>query len=209
MIVIDCKTEEYAKESLKQWDYGQEVLLTGLEIQTETIEVHFALRGENEALIVIGTVDDGDITAKIPNELLRAGKNIIVYVYVTAPNFGKTTYEVEIEVKRRAKPQDYDAPDEQDLLRQIIAKLNKKGDKLQLEENRLQLFSEENLLSEVELPEGGGTAVEIESITGPEIDEIMKGEKKHAKKKGNKSCSTGSRKKVSGSGGACTPGTEK
>ena len=38
MIVIDCKTEEYAKESLKQWDYGQEVLLTGLEIQTETIE---------------------------------------------------------------------------------------------------------------------------------------------------------------------------
>lgn len=178
MIIIDCKTEEYAKESLKQWDYGQEVLLTGLEIQTETIEVHFALRGENEALIVIGTVDDGDITAKIPNELLRAGKNIIVYVYVTAPNFGKTTYEAEIEVERRAKPQDYDAPDEQDLLRQVIAKLNKKGDRLQLEENRLQLFSEENLLSEVELPEGGGTAVEIESITGPEIDEIMKGEKK-------------------------------
>lgn len=88
---------------------------------------------------------------------------------------------MEIEVKRRAKPQDYDAPDEQDLLRQIIAKLNKKGDKLQLEENRLQLFSEENLLSEVELPEGGGTAVEIESITGPEIDEIMKGEKKTCK----------------------------
>ena len=40
----------------------------------------------------------------------------------------------------------------------------------------MQLFSGENLLSEVELPEGGGSeTVEIESITNPEIDEIMKG----------------------------------
>lgn len=40
----------------------------------------------------------------------------------------------------------------------------------------MQLFSGENLLSEVELPEGGGGGtVEIESITNPEIDEIMKG----------------------------------
>lgn len=74
MIVIDCKNENYAKESLTQWDYGQEVLLSGLEVERETIEVHFALRGENTALIVIGTVQGGDITAKIPNELLRAGK---------------------------------------------------------------------------------------------------------------------------------------
>ena len=58
----------------------------------------------------------------------------------------------------------------------VLEQLNKKGDRLQLEENRMQLFSGENLLSEVELPEGGGGGtVEIESITNPEIDEIMKG----------------------------------
>ena len=174
MIVIDCKTEEYAKESLKQWDYGQEVLLTGLEIQTETIEVHFALLGENEAPIVIGTVKDGDITAKIPNELLRAGKNIIVYVYVTAPNFGKTTYEAEIEVKKRAKPKDYDAPDEQDLLRQIISELDTKADDIELEGNELQLMSKKKGIgSKIRLPSGGG---DVTSITNQEIDEIMKGE---------------------------------
>lgn len=174
MIVINCKTEEYAKESLKQWDYGQEVLLTGLEIQTETIEVHFALRGENEAPIVIGTVKDGDITAKIPNELLRAGKNIIVYVYVTAPNFGKTTYEAEIEVKKRAKPKDYDAPDEQDLLRQIISELDTKADDIELEGNELQLMSKKKGIgSKIRLPSGGG---DVTSITNQEIDEIMKGE---------------------------------
>ena len=45
-----------------------------------------------------------------------------------------------------------------------------------MEENRLQLFSGENLLSEAELPESGGSGtVEIGSITNPEIDEIMKG----------------------------------
>lgn len=174
MIVIDCKTEEYSKESLKQWDYGQEVLLTGLEIQTETIEVHFALRGENEALIVIGTVKDEDITAKIPNELLRAGKNIMVYVYVTAPNFGKTTYEAEIEVKKRAKPKDYDAPDEQDLLRQIISELDTKADDIELEGNELQLLSKKKGIgSKIRLPSGGG---DVTSITNQEIDEIMKGE---------------------------------
>lgn len=45
-----------------------------------------------------------------------------------------------------------------------------------MEENRMQLFSGKNLLSEVELPNGGDSGtVEIESITNPEIDEIMKG----------------------------------
>lgn len=174
MIVIDCATEGYAKESLKQWDYGQEVLLTGLEIQTETIEVHFAIRGENEALIVIGMVKDGDIIAKIPNELLRVGRNIIVYVYATAPNFGKTTYEAEIEVKKRAKPQDYDAPDEQNLLRQIIAELDAKADDIELEGSELQLMSKKKGIgSKVRLPSGSG---DVMSITNQEIDEIMKGE---------------------------------
>ncbi|MBS5763606.1 MAG: hypothetical protein KHW68_08880 [Lachnospiraceae bacterium] len=174
MIVIDCKNENYAKESLTQWDYGQEVLLSGLEVDRETIEVHFALRGENTALIVIGTVQGGDVTAKIPNELLRAGKNLMVYVYLTLPNFGKTTYKAEIEVKKRAKPQDYDAPDEQDLLRQILSELDTKADDMKMEENELQLMSKKKGIgSRIRLPSGSG---DMTSITNQEIDEIMKGE---------------------------------
>lgn len=174
MILIDCKKENYAKESLMQWDYGQEVMLTGLEIERETMEVHFALRGESDALIVVGTVQDGNIRVKIPNVLLRAGKNLMVYVYLTMPNFGKTTYKAEIEVKKRAKPQDYDAPDEQDLLRQILAALDLKADDMKLEGNELQLMAKKKGIgSKVRLPSGNG---DVASITNQEIDEIMKGE---------------------------------
>ena len=162
MIVIDCKKENYAKESLIQWDYGQEVMLIGLEIERETIEVHFAIRGENTALIVIGTVREGNIIAKIPNELLRAGRNLMVYVYLTLPNFGKTTYRAEIEVKKRAKPQDYDAPDEQDLLRQILSELDTKADNIKIEGNELQLMSKKKGIgSKVRLPSGGGDLTSI------------------------------------------------
>lgn len=79
-------------------------------------------------------------------------------------------------MNKRPKPEDYEEPEEEHILEELLEQLNKKGDRLYLEENRMQLFSGENLLSEVELPEGGGSeTVEIESITNPEIDEIMKG----------------------------------
>ena len=113
---------------------------------------------------------------EIPNELLKKNGIINAYVYQTIPGEGRTTFEVRLGVKARKKPQDYEAPDDKHALEQVLEQLNKKGDRLYLEENRMQLFSGENLLSEVELPEGGGSeTVEIESITNPEIDEIMKG----------------------------------
>lgn len=55
-----------------------------------------------------------------------------------------------------------------------MEQLKQKGDGLQLEGNQLQLLSGNDPISSVNLPNSGGT-VEIESITNPEIDEIMKG----------------------------------
>ena len=130
----------------------------------------------NGALVVLGKVEDGDITVDIPNELLKRSGTIQAYVYKTIPGEGKTIFEIRLSVKARKKPEDYEAPADKHVLEQVLEQLNKKGDRLYLEENRMQLFSGENLLSEVELPEGGGSeTVEIESITNPEIDEIMKG----------------------------------
>ena len=55
-----------------------------------------------------------------------------------------------------------------------MEQLKQKGDGLQLEGNQLRLLSGNDPISSVNLPNSGGT-VEIESITNPEIDEIMKG----------------------------------
>ena len=54
-------------------------------------------------------------------------------------------------------------------MEQILEQLNKKGDRLYLEENRMQLFSEENLLSEVELEAGAGNEI----ITEDEINGLF------------------------------------
>lgn len=172
----ECSRRVDIDGKLMQWDRGQTLQICGMKIEEKQIQVHFTNRCTENALIVIGTVEDGDIFVKIPNELLRKSGIINAYVYQTMQEEGKTTFEVRLGVKARKKPQDYEAPEDKYALEQILEQLNKKGDRLYLEENRMQLFSEENLLSEVELPKGGGSGtVEIESITNPEIDEIMKG----------------------------------
>ena len=96
------------------------------------------------------------------------------YVYKTIPGEGKTIFEIRLSVKARKKPEDYEAPADKHVLEQIVEQLKQKGDGLQLEGNQLQLLSGNDPISSVNLPNSGGT-VEIESITNPEIDEIMKG----------------------------------
>ena len=45
--------------------------------------------------------------ADIPDELLQAGKRLVVYVYVADDDGNKTTIRKEITVQPRTKPEDY------------------------------------------------------------------------------------------------------
>lgn len=165
----ECSRRVDIDGKLMQWDRGQTLQICGMKIEEKQIQVHFTNRCTENALIVIGTVEDGDIFVKIPNELLRKSGIINAYVYQTMQEEGKTTFEVRLGVKARKKPQDYEAPEDKYALEQILEQLNKKGDRLYLEENRMQLFSKENLLSEVELEVGAGNEI----ITEDEINGLF------------------------------------
>lgn len=160
---------------LWQWDYGQVLKISGLRIQEKHIQVHFTPVGCNEALIQIGEVDsDGDIIVPIPNELLRKGEDLFAYIYAADEFSGETTHEIRLPVKRRAKPQEYDAPDEKNALEQILAIAEGKADGLSLDDDgSLQLTAKGEPVGEaVTLPGGGGAGVD--AITIQEIDDMMK-----------------------------------
>lgn len=131
----ECSRRVDIDGKLMQWDRGQTLQICGMKIEEKQIQVYFTNRCTENALIVIGTVEDGDIFVKIPNELLRKSGIINAYVYQTMQEEGKTTFEVRLGVKARKKPQDYEAPEDKYALEQILEQLNKKGDRLYLEEN--------------------------------------------------------------------------
>lgn len=83
---------------LTQWDYGQVLQICGMEVEEEQIQVHFTDKCTNGALVVLGKVEDGDITVDIPNELLKRSGTIQAYVYKTIPGEGKTIFEIRLSV---------------------------------------------------------------------------------------------------------------
>ena len=154
---------------LWQWDRGQTLKICGLDFQNKTMEVHFAIAGSETAKTVIGEVKENHILAKIPDTLLKNGRNIWAFLYLADTKSGQTIRQIECVVNKRPKPEDYEEPEEEHILEELLEQLNKKGDRLYLEENRMQLFSGENLLSEVELPEGAGNEI----ITEDEINGLF------------------------------------
>ena len=55
---------------ITQWDYGQVLQISGLNLQGE-VEVHYALKGRNcEAAITIAEEKEGILYSKIPDMVL-------------------------------------------------------------------------------------------------------------------------------------------
>lgn len=164
MILAEFRPGEYSTTAygLVQWDYGQTLKITGVEV-AETPEVHFAVN-RKDAEIVVGNIADGAIEAKIPDNLLEEGEEIKAYLYIADPDSGKTVRKVLLPVKRREKPGDYTEGDEQNLLRKLMDELKGKADNIQAAGGYLQLLSGATPIGDrVRLPAGsGGAAREIE-----------------------------------------------
>ena len=164
MILAEFRPGEYSTTAygLVQWDYGQTLKITGVEV-AETTEVHFAVN-RKDAEIAVGNIVDGAIEAKIPDNLLEEGEEIKAYLYIADPDSGKTVRKVLLPVKRREKPGDYTEGDEQNLLRKLMDELKGKADNVQLAGGYLQLLSGATPIGDrVRLPAGsGGAAREIE-----------------------------------------------
>lgn len=176
MITAEFNNGYYTKAyGLWQWDIDRKLKITGVPVNGDVMEVHFATEGSREAIRVLGKVEEEAILADIPNSLLQTGRNLLAYVYATTKSEGMTVCRAFLYVKPRAKPNHYTAPEDTELLRQLLEELKKKGDGLQYENQELQLLSGETPVGNKVQISGSGTG-NVASITIPEIDKIMEGE---------------------------------
>lgn len=101
-------TQKTASGYLWQWDYGQQLQVSGIDFPTVT-EVHFATANDTKAVETVGTVTDGVLTVDIPDgcltEVSHADYFVKAYIYVVDADAesGTTTYQINIPVKHRAK----------------------------------------------------------------------------------------------------------
>lgn len=178
-VAFDGQKKRVEVGGLTQWDYGRKIRIHGLNPQPEELfEFHYAPEGSCEAFRCKGNVDESEyIESEIPAKFLELGVNINVYIYRTDPERGMTIYTVYLIVKKRPKPEDYDAPADKNIIRQLQDELAGKADGLQITDEGLQLMSGNDPIGD---PVPAGTA-DIESIPDSEIDEIMKGEDTNVK----------------------------
>lgn len=103
---------------LWQYDYGQILKFEGIELPA-IYEVHFSNNPHGTAKVVYGT-EDG---ASIPDEYLTTGASVFAWLFLhSGQDDGGTEYQVEIVVRRRAKPTaEAPTPQEHDLISELIA----------------------------------------------------------------------------------------
>lgn len=148
---------------LTQWDYGQVLEVSGLNVLNA--EVHYATAGScTDAVISVAELEDGVLRSKIPDSLLETGEDLLAYVYVADSTEGETVWTVNLPVKRRQKPGDYSVPEEKNLLREIIEEVKKKADGISLDETGkyLILTSEGQPIGDrIRFPDGAGREIEL------------------------------------------------
>lgn len=135
--------EVTVQEEVYQWDYGQRLRITGLDVPNLT-QVHFADKSTNEALVRIGTLVDDGLEVTIPDKLLENQYPINAYVYVANTNEGYTIKVIHIPVTARAKPETYvPTAEEQMRLEEMIEYFN-----TELEKNANLVEQSESLVRE-------------------------------------------------------------
>ena len=178
MIVANIYEKDTGQaEGLYQWDYGQELLINGINVPDNTeVQFYQTLRSS------IGRIKDGKV--RIPDMMLQNAAEITAYVYVCQPDSGETVLKIRLPIKSRPKPEDYVLPDYTEYTRLLpiggepsqIPVMTEKGiawglraDGLQLIDNELQLLSGDIPIGQrVRLPASTGGEIELRN-NGTEI----------------------------------------
>lgn len=98
--------EKVVTEPLFQYDIGQKLNISGLEVD-ETTEIHFKSPYSKIAKIATGTLEGSMLTVDIPDEFLENSGNGLVWVCLTDENAVTTIRTISIPIKERAKPDGY------------------------------------------------------------------------------------------------------
>lgn len=109
-------------EALWQWDYGQILKITGLDLPV-AYQVHFSNEKNcGTSITMIGNADG----VLIPDELLETGLYVYAFIYLhEGDSDGETEYQITIPVYRRPAISDEEpTPTEQSAIDQAIAALN-------------------------------------------------------------------------------------
>ena len=118
-----CLDKNFAHKTapLYQYDYGQKLVFTGVDLPY-AYEVHFSNQDEEgTAKVRIGTSEG----VEIPDEYLLSGEPIYVWVFLhTGESDGETEYKTVIPVHKRAQVEDVEpTPVQQDVITETIAAL--------------------------------------------------------------------------------------
>lgn len=126
---------DYARATgLWQWNYGQKLRIEGLRLPT-AVEIHFALTEfAGDAITRVGTTKDGVTEVVIPDSLLEnqaagATYEIYAWIYLADKTSGETIKRISMQVKRRAKPEGHDTPEDAELFREAIEAVNTSADR--------------------------------------------------------------------------------
>ena len=98
---------------LYQWDTGRKIRVDPPVGETVS-EVHFSYARSSTALVVYPKMEDGVITAKIPNEILQYYGAFIVYAVMVTEDGSRTMHSRGFSVVGRAQPRDYNGDEEPD-----------------------------------------------------------------------------------------------
>lgn len=110
-----------AQTALWQYDYGQILVVQGIELPT-AYEVQFCNAGDSTTITSVG--DSTGVV--IPDQFLQNGETIYAYIYLHTGNAdGETEYKITIPVMDRAEPTDIEpTPQQESTIGQLIAALN-------------------------------------------------------------------------------------
>ena len=100
----------YVTDSLNQWDIDQALQVTGLNL-TSAPEVHFSNANTDRAIVRQASLDKGVVSVAIPNSLLQDPLRIYAHVGIYEGSTFKVVELVEIPVKPRKRPEDYQIQD--------------------------------------------------------------------------------------------------
>ena len=88
---------------LYQWDYGQELEIEATSLPS-VIEVHFACKGMNEAIVHTCSSVNNIATVAIPDKCLEQSNDITAWVYEIGDTSGRTIYSITIPITARTRP---------------------------------------------------------------------------------------------------------
>lgn len=90
-----------------QWDYGQKLIMYGLDTTNDVIQVHFTDNSCERTIVRLASKNANYYQISIPDGLLENSFPINAYIYLLTNDSGNTTHQISIPVIARKKPEGF------------------------------------------------------------------------------------------------------